>query len=434
MVKVERIDTVVVGAGLAGMATAVHLPGETLVLEAEGRAGGLAVTDFVDGYGFDITGHWLHMRDPEVLARFGQLAPMAKVTRKSKILAHERLIAYPFQSNLKDLPLSVRTECLAGAMEAHARRAAGGSEPERFSDYVRHHFGEGIANEFMFPYNRKLWGVEPEDISHAWCQRFVPVPDLKQILEGALTDANERAGYNASFSYPVSGGIGAFASAMAGLVPNIRLSTRVVRVHAEERWLETENGNRLSFTNLVSTMPLKTLVKLLVDAPEDVRIAADRLKCTSVDYYDLGVDREVLSGLHWLYLPHPDLPPYRLGCYSNAVPSMAPSGCSSLYVELANDRAVDHDTVLDAVMEVLSATGTEVDRSNAKVWRRRRIPFAYVIYDHNYQAARQQIMSFVRNKEIQSTGRYGKWVYSSMEDALIDGREAAGRIGNIGNG
>ena len=36
------------------------------------------------------------------------------------------------------------------------------------------YFGEGIARHFMLPYNEKLWGVHPREITAAWCSRFVP--------------------------------------------------------------------------------------------------------------------------------------------------------------------------------------------------------------------------------------------------------------------
>jgi len=424
---VERVETIILGAGLAGMATAFHLgTAEHLVLEAAGQAGGLCVTSFEKGYGFDVTGHWLHLRDAGVREQFGSLVPMAQVVRKSRILSHDRLVAYPFQSNLKDLPADVRDECLDGAMEAHLRRESGVPEPRRFGDYVLHHFGKGIAREFMFPYNRKLWGVLPNEISHAWCQRFVPVPDLRQIKDGAFCDRNERTGYNASFSYPESGGIGAFSAALAAKVASgIRYQSRIVALHPGEQWVECDDGRRYGYRRLVSSVPLQELVAMILGVPPEVAEAGKRLRATSVTYYDLGVRRPVLAGLHWLYLPDPAMPAYRIGCYSNAVPSMAPDRCSSLYVELANGVEIDHDEALASVLDVLDSLGTSVGREDIDVWRIREIPYAYVLYDEAYEEARGAALSWLAAAGIRSIGRYGSWVYNSMEDALVEGRDTA---------
>jgi protoporphyrinogen oxidase len=55
----------------------------------------------------------------------------------------------------------------------------------------------------------------------------------------------------------------------------------------------------------------------------------------------------------------------------------------------------------------------------------RRIDYAYVIYDHQYRAALDVIEPFLKAERILSTGRYGAWNYSSMEDALLMGQHAA---------
>jgi protoporphyrinogen oxidase len=422
----EHVETVIVGAGLSGLSAAWFLKGERVVLERGERPGGLCVTHEEQGYRFDVTGHWLHMREPEMQREFGGLVPMASVYRRSRIRTRGCMVPYPFQSNLRALPDDVKLECLLGAVEAHVRRQRGEPVPARFGDYVRFHFGEGIAREFMFPYNTKLWGVEPNGISHDWCQRFVPVPDLRRILEGAFTTRNEGDGYNAAFSYPAEGGIGAFAEALAGRVSDVvRTGGEVVRVHAGERWVELSNGRRIGYRHLVSSMPLKALAERLADAPEEVRAAGARLRCTRLVYFDLGLDRKVLDGLHWIYLPDAGVGAYRVGCYSNAVSGMAPEGGSSLYVELACVREADEEAVLDQVLAVLSEMGPCVGRENVKVWRVRSVEHAYVIYDEAYAAARDSILSFLRGEGIYSVGRYGKWVYASMEDALLDGREAA---------
>lgn len=422
------VDTLILGAGLAGLSTALHLPGESLILEKSHRPGGLAVSHSEGGYTFDVTGHWLHMRDPAIRERFGGLVVMPDVVRTSRIFTHQRLIAYPFQSNLKDLPANVLVECLMGAIDAHVRRAVGAEVPQGFGDFVLHHFGEGIAREFMFPYNTKLWGVSPFDISHSWCQRFVPVPDLRQIVEGAVTARNEGDGYNATFSYPRTGGIEAFSQALAGKVRHLELNREVAAIHPGEKWVETVEGIRYDYNHLVSSLPLKWFVQHLVEAPEDVRNAAALLRCTSLNYLDLGLNRPALKGQHWVYLPDPKTIAYRIGSFSNACAVMAPEGCSSLYVELGNHREYDEGSALDEALDVLSAMDRPVARENVDVCRLRRVDHAYVIYDRYYEACLSCILPFLEEHGILSVGRYGKWVYASMEDALIDGRNAAKKI------
>jgi len=426
---VPTVETLILGAGLAGLSTKWFLASESAILDKGDRPGGLAITYEESGYRFDITGHWLHMRDDGVKESFGTLLDMDSVIRKSQIFTHKRLIPYPFQSNLKMLPEDVKIRCVMDAVEAHVRREKGEPEPTSFGDFVLYHFGEGIAHEFMFPYNEKLWGVEPNEISHDWTQRFVPVPNLRQIVEGAFTDKHLKAGYNATFSYPPQGGIERFSAAIASKLDGIHLNTEVVRIHPTERWVETASGERWNYKNLVNTFPLKAFVELLVDAPNNVHTAGDKLRSTSLDYLDLGLKGEALQGLHWVYLPQKHLPAYRIGCFSNACPGMAPEGCSSLYVELSNAVKWSFDDALNQTLDALNAIGpSNVSREDVEVCRKRHVDFAYVIYDHAYQKARSTVFEYLSDQNISSIGRYGKWVYASMEDALIDGRETAARL------
>src|ERR1039458_10582364 len=53
------------------------------------------------------------------------------------------------------------------------------------------------------------------------------------------------------------------------------------------------------------------------------------------------------------------------------------------------------------------------------------IPFAYVIFDQNYEQCRQLILDYLAGQGIVSRGRWGGWGYGGMEDALLDGKAAA---------
>jgi protoporphyrinogen oxidase len=55
----------------------------------------------------------------------------------------------------------------------------------------------------------------------------------------------------------------------------------------------------------------------------------------------------------------------------------------------------------------------------------RQIPNAYVLYDRDYDAARSAVLGFLENASVLTAGRYGRWEYSSMEDAILAGRDAA---------
>jgi protoporphyrinogen oxidase len=199
---------VILGGGLTGISAAVHLRAPWVLFEKEARLGGHARTDERDGYKFDKTGHWLHLRDPAVKQMVGELLPgeMVPVARRARIFSHGVLTRYPYQANLHGLPPEVIKECLLGVIEAKTH-PSGAAEPANFEEYCLRHFGAGISKHFMIPYNEKIWGVHPREITAAWCSRFVPLPNLEQVVAGAVGAGPPEMGYNISFLYPKSGGI-----------------------------------------------------------------------------------------------------------------------------------------------------------------------------------------------------------------------------------
>ena len=128
------VDPVVIlGGGLTGISTAVHLRAPWVLFEREERLGGHARTDERDGYRFDKTGHWLHLRDPAVKKLVDELLPgqMVPIARRARIFSHGVLTRYPYQANLHGLAAGGDQGVPAGGDrgEAGARRGAGGPGP-----------------------------------------------------------------------------------------------------------------------------------------------------------------------------------------------------------------------------------------------------------------------------------------------------------------
>jgi hypothetical protein len=61
----------------------------------------------------------------------------------------------------------------------------------------------------MIPYNSKIYTVHPKEYASHWCNHYIPIPTIEEIIEGAVTSPKQKKiGYNATFKYPKTGGIG----------------------------------------------------------------------------------------------------------------------------------------------------------------------------------------------------------------------------------
>ncbi len=428
----EHIETLIIGAGLAGLSTALHHEGPSIILEREAWVGGKARSEEFEGFTFDVTGHWLHLRDPgirEMVLRLMGDEHFMRVRRMSRIWSHGAYTRYPFQANTYGLPPEVIKECVMGAVEADRSLPEviqPEDEPANFADWIRFYFGEGIARHFMIPYNAKLWGVQADEITSRWCQRFVPRPRLDEIVAGAVGCNEREMGYNAEFLYPRRGGIQTVAEGLADEVgrENIFLERTVQSIDLQSRSVTLSTGESISYDRLVNTMALPDFIDRIDAVPDTVLSARASLRANEVVYLNVGLSCALGQPDHWIYVPEDEWPMYRVGSFSNANPNMAPEGCSSLYIELS-DRDTPLEELRPRIEEGLCAMNLISSPDQILFMHERRIKNAYVIYDFNYHECRQEIHEWMDGQGIWSIGRYGDWNYSSMEDALIDGRRAA---------
>jgi protoporphyrinogen oxidase len=431
----ERAPVIVLGAGLTGLSAACHLRVPCRVLERSDRVGGLCTTDEERGYRFDRTGHLLHLRDEGIrdwVLSILDEEPLV-VERRSRIWSNGVYTRYPFQANTFGLPPVVARECVLGFIEARdaerdaAARGAPLPPPADFEEFILRTMGRGIAERFMVPYNTKLWGVPPRDMSPAWTSRFVPRPTVEEVVSGAVGCNDREVGYNAVFRYPRRG-IGELAGALARRVSSIELGRAPRAIDWRSRRLVLEDGEVVGYERLISSIPLDALLRAMDGLPSEVAVAAGRLRCAPLRYLDLALRRPPKHDFHWIYVPEVRYPFYRVGAYSSFSPDLTPAGCGSLYVELASREPPDLERLVPEVADGLVEMGLIDGAGDIAFARARHLSYAYVIYDHHYTPALDVIHPFLREHGIVSCGRYGAWEYSAMEDALLSGRDAARAI------
>jgi protoporphyrinogen oxidase len=422
---------VIAGGGLAGLSCARELEDGFTLLEAEDRVGGLARTEVIDGFSFDFTGHWFHARDPRVRQLVSERwlrGNLLEVERRALIHSEGVWTEFPYQHHLYGLSARTIADCVIGFVHATAGeqgRALRERPLRNAAEFIQRHLGDGFARHFMFPYNRKLFTVPCEDLSPEWGGRFIPQPTLVEVVRGALGLAQGGAGYNATFWYPRTGGIEALPRGIAADVRGgeLRLRTRIAAIDLDSRRVRLENGEQIRYAKLIFTLPLSTVAHL-VEGPPRVVEAARKLRSVSVTVVEIGADDVGGRRFHWAYFPEDRFRFYRVGSPSEVNPALAPAGMRSFAVEFAHCGPVEARPLVEHALQALHELGL-LDRSRVRVARSRTIPVAYVLFDHDHAAARAQVIEHLESRDVLVAGRYGKWEYSSMEDAIVSGREVA---------
>ena len=429
-----KIECLIIGAGLSGLSTAYHLERPYLVCEKENTVGGLCRTIYNNGYYFDLTGHLLHLRDDYFKNLIKRLIgdELAIVQRNAWIYSQNVFTRYPFQSNTYGLPHETVKACLMGFIDTMIQQKVADAlnthiEIKTFEDWILQTLGKGIAEHFMIPYNSKLWTVHPAEMSCDWMNRFIPRPALEEVIEGALADKPSQLGYNANFLYPRAKGIQILPQSLANKIDNIRLNTELVKIDLIERKATFTDNMVIEFDNLVTTVPLPELLDMIQPLPPEIEQMKGKLRWASVYNLNFGLRSAPKSDKHWIYIPETRYICYRLGYITNFSKMMAPNGCQSVYTEISysKNKPLEKNSVVSQMIMVLKKIGIITDEKQIDHVETIDIPYGYVIYDFAYNDVVPKIHNYLNSQKIYSIGRYGKWVYGSMEDALIEGRQIA---------
>src|SRR5258708_31873978 len=219
----DRVRTLIVGAGVTGLATAAALQEigdeDYLVLEGDREIGGYCKTVKRDGFVWDYSGHFFHFKNPDIEAWLRKRMPGQNVrtVKKESFIAYQgRLLDFPFQKNIHQLPQAEFIECLYDLYMARAPGIAREAAPERnFKEMLYARFGRGIAEKFLIPHNEKLYACDLGTLDKDAMGRFFPHADVTDIIRNMR--APDNATYNATFSYPQGGAI-EYVKALASAV------------------------------------------------------------------------------------------------------------------------------------------------------------------------------------------------------------------------
>ncbi|MGB9080238.1 MAG: FAD-dependent oxidoreductase [Desulfuromonadaceae bacterium] len=382
----KKVRYLILGAGPAGLSFAHALldAGEDsfLVLEQEDIAGGLCRSEQVDDSPLDIGGgHFLETRPGRVLDFIFRFVPRDEwnlFRRDSRILLWDKEIGYPLETNLWQLPLEVQIDFLESI--AAAGVVSKKPMPEQFDEWVRWKLGDRIADEYMLPYNRKIWPIALNRLGTYWLHKLPDISfrdTLKSCLERSQCGSVPAHG---TFYYPKKNGIGELWRRMGNALGNrLRTKTAVHAIDVENRVINGEFQGDV----VINTIPWTTWQKT-ASLPERIGDLVGLLEYSSIDveYHPETIQTEA----QWLYVPDESLPYHRILCRNLFV-----SGSRGHWTE------------------------TNSKRSAAPEGWRHRNHFAYPLNTVKKPAAISEILAWAESKRILGLGRWGQWEHINMD-------------------
>lgn len=410
----------VLGAGVSGLTVARLLKEkrhDVTVYEKNDTVGGLARTRFTEGYLYDPHGgHIFNSKHKEVTDWVFSILPIENwkyTVRNAKIFYKGRYITYPFELSLCELETDDAVDCIYDFI-----RSQEGKEPCNFRDWVIWKFGRRIAEEYMIPYNEKIWAYPLEDMEIQWVQGKMPLPSKKEMIRSMLLkDPSERKMPHATFYYPLYGGIQTMVNAIAdGLCVKNGCSVKTI-VKMENGWMVNGDG---PYEQVISTIPLPELPAAMY-LPTVVCDCIKDLKYNSLTTILFDCPK---TDITWLYIPSYRFRSHRVGYQSTLTPHACPvkdQGCGAL--EIIGDRFdisadfCNQDGILPAELHFDRVIDSEFTK------------YAYVIHDTNYRKNVSVIRDyFSKEHGFHLLGRWGSWNYKNMDLCMLDAMELAKEV------
>jgi len=119
----------------------------------------------------------------ELLFRFMPESEWNRHDRVSKIHLRSQLVDHPLEANLWQFDTETQVDYLEAIAQAGCVR--GLPAPESFAAWIRWKFGERIANDYMLPYNRKIWSMDLDLLGTYWLYKL-PNVSFRETLQSCL--------------------------------------------------------------------------------------------------------------------------------------------------------------------------------------------------------------------------------------------------------
>ncbi|HEY0726291.1 MAG TPA: FAD-dependent oxidoreductase [Pyrinomonadaceae bacterium] len=415
----KSAPVLVIGGGPAGIAAAIALGSDGLLLEGAQTLGGLSMSLSFGGAVFDLGGHSFHTPHPQIREMVFEALDMFEQERVARCYHQGEWIPYPFQKHFGKLSCTETVSACAQGMAAVDAEI----QPAHFEQHLVARFGDGLARHFMLPYNRKLWGDDLTRMETAWTSERIPSPaggsDQFREIGGVRSPLQDTT----RVAYPAHGGFSEIYRALAERVKAIELGVEVVRIDPQQQVVHARNGDAYRFERLISTLPLPRLMTSVHGAPPEIVSAVTQLEAIGLDLVLVAVAEPLRTTTQRIYSAEVQIPAHKIVINHNSSDWLRSLPAHGIVAEVSCAQAYGQSgrTLERSVVDDLVKMGIVRDPSLVKEVRQLHISHAYPVPTHQRPQIVQKAKEWLAAQQIYTVGRFGEWSYINSDEALHRG-------------
>ena len=414
----------IIGAGISGLTFANYCKDDYIIVEKENEVGGYCRTIKKGDYIWDYAGHFFHFNTEEFKNKFLKQMPKEEIIyndKCTKIYYKNNFIDFPFQTNIHQLEKEEFIDCLYDLFNKEEKE-----NYDNFLDMLYGKFGVSIVEKFLKPYNEKLYAVNLEELDVDAMGRFFPYANKEEIIKNMKEQ--EVNSYNSSFLYPKNGA-GSFIKILYDNLNHnkILLNTSVISIDVHNKKAKLSNNEEIEYEYLINTIPLNKFLNI----HKGYDSLIEKMSYNKVLVFNLGFDKKspLCTKEHWLYIPTKDCNFYRCGFYDNILGTNK----LSMYIEIGYNKneeitKEEINKQLKLTLKNLLDMGIITNKMNLKEYVSLIMDPAYVHINTDTEKKIQKAKEEIKKENIYTIGRYGAWIYNSMEDSMLKAKELAEKI------
>ncbi len=434
---------VVIGAGPAGLTAAYMLAKRTdarvTVLEGDQEVGGISRTVRYKQFRFDLGGHrfFTKIRPVEELWREILGDDFIKVPRLSRIFYNGRFFDYPLKpmNALTGLGAWNAAMIVLSYLKWHYRPYP---VEENFEQWVTNRFGRRLYETFFKTYTEKVWGLPCTEIRAEWAAQRIQGLSLARASLNA-TALNKRSTAIKTliheFDYPRYGPGQMWEACRDRVVARghrvlLGHRARAIRMSGGEVdavLADTPRGEQVfPADHVISTMPLRTLVRAMRPAPAaETLAAADGLTYRDFLVVGLMIKQTNLFPDNWIYIHTPGVKVGRIQNFNNWSAAMVPEpGTTCVGMEYFCFKGDGLWSSPDRELADLAATELEqlglARKADVVDAQPVRVPKAYPIYDSAYRGHVDRIRECIDPvPNLHTVGRNGMHKYNNQDHSML---------------
>ena len=501
VIVLKKKRVVVIGAGPAGLTAAYELLDksnnyEVIVLEESNAYGGISKTVNYKGNRMDMGGHRFFTKIKEVNDWWEHMLPTQgkmpkddiKLGRKSSIikggpdpektdkvmLRRNRLSRIFFKNKFFDYPISLKIETINN-MGFFTTIAVGFSylkssifkrKEKSLEDFYINRFGKKLYSMFFENYTENLWGRHPSTISPEWGAQRVKGLSIKTIIKDIVMKTFNKKTSKVEtslieeFSYPKLGPGQLWEITASEIIKKkgkIIKNAKVIELHKNKNEvlksvIYQKNGEKIKLEAdyVISSMPLKDLVKGMNEVPKKITNIASNLPYR--DYMTIGVLIDKLNLKNktkirtinniipdeWIYVHDKKVKMGRFQIYNNWSPYLVKDLEGTIWIGLeyfCNEddemwNMTDKEFVKMGINEMITMNLID-SKNNVLDYHVERVKKAYPAYFDSYEKIDDLKNYLNRIPNLYCVGRNGQHRYNNIDHSMCTSFEA---VKNIING